>query len=101
VKVFQTAPARKKKLVVMKRLVAASKKSTLKTIRKDIVARASVALSGETAKKERELVRVLSLGSDTVALPPEKGTTTGKATRTAKRAEATTLREEDEDETVA
>lgn len=56
----------------MKRMVNATKKSTLKSIRRDIVARASVALNGETAKKEREIVRVLSLGSE-----GERGT--GKA----------------------
>lgn len=65
----------KKKLVVMKRMVNATKKSTLKSIRKDVVARTSVALSGETAKKEREIVRGLSLESQ------KKGTGKGATRR--------------------
>jgi hypothetical protein len=57
VKVFQTAPSRKKKLVVLKRMAGATKKSTLRAIRKDVTARASVAFD---QKKSSQLARVLS-----------------------------------------
>lgn len=48
---------------MLRKIASATKKSTLRTLRRDIIARASVAFSKENSIKEREIVRVLSMST--------------------------------------
>lgn len=57
-------------MVMLKKIVSATKKSTMRSIRRDVTARASVALTQESSKKEREIVRILSMSTaETDSLP--------------------------------
>jgi hypothetical protein len=73
VKVFEKAPERKKKLGVLRKVATATKKSTLRAIRREVTARASVALSKRKASQQRELVRILTRGASSASADHHSG----------------------------